>query len=120
MGPQIAGLKFRYDIESVSTTCAIVWFDVCSAKSASKTFEEVKSAKPDLIVWLVEPEVVLLGHEDGFLEGKRSEVRKFQSWLMHDACAVGYKKISIGSNPWYHENMHIVVFVNQGIPAQSV
>ena len=118
MGPQIAGLQFRYDIESLKTTCAIVWFDVCSPESASKTFEEVKIGKPDLIVWLVEPEVVLHGHEEAFLGGEQSEVRKFQSWLMRDSCKAGYKKISVGSNPWFHDNMHFIVFVNQGISAQ--
>ena len=114
MGPQIAGLQFRYDIDSLKTTCAIVWFDVCSAESASKTFEQVKSGKPDLIVWLVEPEAVLNGHETAFLGGEQSEVRKFQSWLLRDSCEAGYKKITIGSNPWYHDNMHFEVFVNQG------
>jgi hypothetical protein len=118
MGPQIAGLQFRYKVDSLKTTCAIVWFDVCSAESASKTFEEVRSEKPDLIVWLVEPEAVLNGHETAFLGGEQSEVRKFQSWLLRDSCEAGYKKITIGSNPWYHDNMHFVVFVNQGLSTQ--
>ena len=118
MGPQIAGLQFRYKIDSFETTCAIVWFDVCSAKSAAKTFEEIKRGKPDLIVWLVEPEAVLRGHEEAFGNGERSEVRKFQSWLFSESCNAGYERIVVGSNPWYHDNMHFVVFVNRGLAPQ--
>jgi hypothetical protein len=118
MGPQIVGLQLRYEIDSLETTCAIVWFDVCSAESASKTFEEIKTGKPDLIVWLVEPNSVFLGHEEAFGNGEQSEVRKFQSWLLRDSCKVGYESIVVGSSPWYHDNMHFVVFVNRGLAPQ--
>ena len=118
MGPQIAGLQFRYEIESLKTTCAIVWFDVCSAKPAAKTFEEVKTEKPNLIVWLVTPEAVLHGHEEAFLEGNQSEIRKFQNWLLNDSCSTGYERVVVGSNPWYHDNMHFVVFAKRGDSSQ--
>jgi hypothetical protein len=113
MGPQIAGLQFRYDVDSLATTCAIVWFDVCSAESAAKTFEEVKEGKPDLIVWLVAPEAVMHGHEEAFLEGGQSEIRKFQIWLTNESCKAGYKKVTIGSSPWYQGNMHFDVYINR-------
>jgi len=92
IGPNLAGLLGEVfpGVEEVELKCPILWWDLCPETLAREDLDSLKVSSPNLIIWNVAPEYVMLGHETNFLNGKKSQQRFIQNWVIDQAKSGDY------------------------------
>lgn len=102
-GPQNVGLQFVLEIDAMSTKCLVMWWDVCSMADQNSTLEQVKTKRPNYIVWNIPPSAVADGHDFGFNTGKSaiSRVPNFLQEMVSEGSYVKRANLAIpGSEGW--------------------
>lgn len=80
-GIQNQGLSEAYGVETLTLRCPIIWWDTCPEPELQRTITELEQTKPDVIIWDSPPDWVQTGHEQAFLNGQSSSVRRLQQWI---------------------------------------
>jgi hypothetical protein len=66
--------------EPLPMKCPVVWWDLCPDSYALESLNQVRAAKPDILVWAFPPWEAVRINEEAYRGGKRSILRKWLAW----------------------------------------
>lgn len=79
--------------------CPIMHIDICPESASKADLDNFQRDPPDVFLYYSYGDNVLLGFEEVFREGKRSNIRRIQEWLASGSAMKFEDKIRVPSTP---------------------
>lgn len=91
------------DFTPTNVRCPVVFWDLCPEELATKTFSQIRSTRPDVLVWATPSQETQQSHEAEYRGGRPSVLREMATWYELQKKSGSYvllgTVLTVGSEP---------------------